>query len=346
MRIVIVDESAGDRRLCRTLLEESYGSDLEVWEEATAEGGLQRCRVLVPDCVLVDDRLPDMTGLEFLPRLRELHPADEAGCAVVMLSRLASANVAVETLKAGAHDYLLKDRLSVIDLRLGVEKAVHKAALLCSIESERGQLARSLAEKEVLLKEVHHRVKNNLQVISSLLLLQANTLGDKVMTDALRQSQHRVESIALIHEQLYATGDLRQVDLARHATHIADNLFSSYGVDPLRVSLHVGFDPLPIGVDRAIPAGLILNELISNALKHGFPNERRGSISVEGTRANGRIELTVSDDGIGVGEEVDLERAKSLGLRIVKILTKQLKGAFELIRQDGAMFRISFPEAG
>ena len=162
------------------------------------------------------------------------------------------------------------------------------------------------------------------------------------MAVALRESQNRVESMALIHEQLYETADLRVVDLAEHAALLAQNLYRSYG-EPSGVELRVEIENLPLGIDRAIPASLILNELVSNAFKHGFPNGRAGTITLHGRRREGSFELAVEDDGAGVPEEIGWKKPKSLGLEIVHILTRQLKGTFELDRSHGTAFRVWFP---
>jgi two-component sensor histidine kinase/CheY-like chemotaxis protein len=342
MKIVMVDDSALDRKLCRLLLEEGLQEGLEFWEEGLASKGLETCRRVAPDCILLDYKLPDMTGLEFLTRLRSKDPSDLPAFAVVMLTGLADEQIAVDALKNGAQDYLVKDRITPEALLAAVERANEKVSLMRALKAERDRLAASLAEKEVLLKEVHHRVKNNLQVIASLLRLQAGSFADLAMSTALRESQNRVESMALIHEQLYETEDLRSVDLAEHAALLAANLFRSYG-ESERIELKIEVERLPLGVDRAIPASLILNELISNALKHGFPGGRAGSLIVRGRRRNGTVDLAVLDDGVGVPENIGLSKPKSLGLEIVNILTRQLKGTFELDRGAITTFRLSFP---
>jgi two-component sensor histidine kinase len=150
--------------------------------------------------------------------------------------------------------------------------------------------------------------------------------------------------MALIHEQLYQTGDLREVDLAEHAALLLNNLLHSFGIDDGRITGHVRMDALPLAVYRAIPAGLILNELLSNALRHAFPDGRRGSIWIEGARRDGRIELAVRDDGRGIQEHSEGRPQKSLGLEIVNTLTRQLKGSLVVESKSGAIFRISFPE--
>jgi two-component sensor histidine kinase len=345
MKVVMVDDSPADCRLCRELLGEVYGSDLEFFESHGAAQGLDTCRTLAPDCVLLDYKLPDMTGLEFLAHLCPVDSIAIPVFAVVMLTGVASEQVAAKALRAGAQDYLVKDRITAEGLSLAVRKATEKVGLIRALQGERDLLARSLAEKEVLIQEVHHRVKNNLAVIASLLRLQASKMPDKNLSEALRESQHRVESMALIHEQLYTNGNLREVDLARHAALLAGSLFHSYGVDPARISWRVALESLPLGVDQAIPVGLILNELVSNALKHAFPNGRAGSVVIEGGRGNGRIHLAVKDDGIGVHSSVEFERPDSLGMQIIQILTRQLKGAFEVACGRPATFKISFPEA-
>ena len=180
-------------------------------------------------------------------------------------------------------------------------------------------MARSLAEKEVLIKEVHHRVKNNLQIVDSLLRLQAQATKDQTAADVLRESQHRVEAMAMIHEQLYGAADLREVKLAPQARLLMGNLFNSFGVDPSRIRGQVVVDagdndPPVLSVDQAIPVLLILNELISNALKHGFPQERSGSIRVEAHSLESRMELDGIDDGVGVPEAFGDRKSQTLGL--------------------------------
>jgi len=213
------------------------------------------------------------------------------------------------------------------------------------IEEDRDLLARSLAEKDVLLKEVHHRVKNNLQIIASLLRMQAQNFPNPELSAALRDSQNRVESMALIHEQLYESGDLREVDVAHNASMLISHLLHSFGVDPARVTGRVQMEPLPLSVGQAIPVGLILNELVSNALKHAFPEARQGAIVVEGRADRDEVHLSVRDDGIGLPANLDIEKTEgSLGLRIVSILVRQLKGSLHVARSNGSVFRIRFPQ--
>jgi two-component sensor histidine kinase len=349
MKVVMVDDSAADRRLCRILLQEAHGHGLEFIEESKAADALETCRRVAPDCILVDFKLPDMSGLDFLRQLRSPEPGGRPDLPVVMLTGWASDQAAVESLRAGAEDYLEKGRITADGLSMAVEKARQKVALVRALREERDRLSRSLAEKEVLIKEVHHRVKNNLQVIASLLRLQAGALHDPQLSGALVESQHRVESMALIHEQLYESSDLREADLAKHTQQLLTNLFDSYGVDPARIRGVVAIPegdgpPLVLGVNQAIPAGLILNELISNALKHAFPQGRKGELRIEGYRSGGTISISVIDDGVGLPADYEFRSSKSLGLQIVKILTRQLRGEFRMNKGSGTRFEVTFPE--
>lgn len=350
MKIVMVDDSATDRKLCRNLLEEVYGPDLEFFEESEAFEGLRTCRAVMPDCVLLDYNLPDMTGLEFLTQLRSEAPVNEPAFAVVMLTGLSNDQVALQAMRFGAQDYLLKSRISGPQLALAIQRATQKVGLIRKLREEQVRLARSLAEKEVLIKELHHRVKNNLQVIASLLRLQAEAATDDTAAAVLQASQNRVEAIAMIHEQLYQSADLRQVHLAQHANLLMANLFNAFGVDHGRISGQVVVcpradgGPLVLGVDQAIPIGLILNELISNSLKHAFLDGRSGNIRIDARSCDGRVELTVSDDGVGVPDDLASRKTKSLGLQIVEILVRQFGGTWELKRETGTIFRLSFPE--
>jgi two-component sensor histidine kinase/ligand-binding sensor protein len=211
-----------------------------------------------------------------------------------------------------------------------------------------GELDQSNGEKDILLNEVHHRVNNNLQVIASLLRMQAEAFPDDQVASALRASQSRVESMAMIHSQLYHSADWRAVDFADYATTLSGNLFRSYGIDEARIALRVEIDHFRLSVDKAIPAGLILNELISNALKHAFPDNRAGTIAVRGRLADGRIELSVEDNGAGTRNTGEPRKRQALGLNIVNILCRQLKGTFVRPQDSdrpgpGSLFSLSFP---
>lgn len=207
------------------------------------------------------------------------------------------------------------------------------------------QLRAALAEKEVLLKEVHHRVKNNLQIISSLLQLQAQNLTDPQVIAALQESQNRIHSMSLIHKKLYTSSDLGQIDVMEYVQNLATSLLVSYKTTPGAIALQTQLEPVFLNIDQAIPCGLIINELISNALKHAFPQGRMGAIEISLHMVNGWVELTIQDNGIGLPEEVNWENPSSLGLSLVYALAvEQLEGRIEVSRQPKTAFTITFPQ--
>jgi two-component sensor histidine kinase len=203
------------------------------------------------------------------------------------------------------------------------------------------QLRQSLSEKESLLKEIHHRVKNNLQIVSSLLYLQEDYLQDAKGIEILRESQNRIKSMALIHEQLYGTADLAKIDFGRYVQGLAANLFDAYGIDPVRIRLNVRADDIALGVDMAVPCGLIVNELVSNALKHAFSPGAGGMLDIIIRRLDaGRMEIVVADDGIGLNPSQTTAENQSLGLRLIETLTAQLDGRLTTQTENGTRFSI------
>jgi len=204
------------------------------------------------------------------------------------------------------------------------------------------QIKVSLREKEVLLKEVHHRVKNNLQVISSLLSLQAQTVKDDETRRLLEESRNRVKSMAYIHMQLYQSKNFAQIDFAPYVRSLAKNLLESHRKNGEAVSLDVRVDDIFLSLDTAIPCGLIINELISNALEHAFRNAPEGRITVDLHRDGKKHVLVVSDNGIGIPHEIDVQNTESLGLQLVSALVNQIEGSLNLERDQGTAFKVSF----
>jgi PAS domain S-box-containing protein len=215
-------------------------------------------------------------------------------------------------------------------------------------ERERAEklIEAALREKEVLLREIYHRVKNNLQVVSSLLSLQARHLGDERYGELLKVSQDRIRSMALLHEKLYRSTDLSRIDLEGYIKELARDLFVSHGVDTERVALELRVEEVSLGIDTAIPCGLIINELVTNCLKHAFPGDAGGRLRISLHRAEqgeGYV-LSVADDGVGLPEGPGAADFAALGLRLVSSLVEQLGGEMELGGGPGAEFVIRFRE--
>jgi two-component sensor histidine kinase len=209
-------------------------------------------------------------------------------------------------------------------------------------ESHESELSVALAAKAVLLQEVHHRVKNNLQIISSLLSLQADSLPSGAQA-ALEKSQRRVRSMALIHEQLYTNGDVGRLDFKEYVKSLTAELFGAFAANSGIVRLRLDLDSIVLDMHQSAPCGLILNELVTNSLKYAFPNSRAGEILVSLHRGSGNIvTLQVADNGIGMTPGLDWKESKTLGLRIVNILTRQLGGSLHLEPGEGTDFTVSF----
>ena len=203
------------------------------------------------------------------------------------------------------------------------------------------QIRNSLEEKEVLLKEIHHRVKNNLQVVSSLLSLQSGYTKEEPVRDLFLESQNRVKSMALIHEKLYQSTDLANIDFADYIETLSRSLFQSYASNQGSVALETDID-VSLGIDHAIPCGLIVNELLSNSLKHAFPDGRAGKITLNFHSIEGEFVLVFHDDGIGLPANLDFRNTGSLGLQLVTTLTEQLTGTIAHTDTPGAEFEIRF----
>ncbi len=206
------------------------------------------------------------------------------------------------------------------------------------------QLKAALKEKEVMLREIHHRVKNNLQVVSSLLNMQARNAKDKDTIRILSESRDRIITMSLIHSQLYEGSDLAEINMKEFVDRLLGQLLQSYQVGDTRIARVVRVDDYPFPISVAVPVGLIINELLSNALKHAFEGRDEGKIEVSLTASeDGRVNLRVSDDGVGLPPGFDINESKTLGLRLVKILAEdQLQGTLEVMSDGGATFNIEF----
>ena len=244
------------------------------------------------------------------------------------------------------HNRLLEmDRQTELRLKAMELAAVNEdlsTEIIDRITAER-KIEESLHEKEVLLKEIHHRVKNNLQVISSLLNLQSGLVANEEALSVFQDSQNRIRSMALIHELLYRSLDLAKVDFADYVRRLAVYLWQSYGGQERNIGLDVQAETIYLGIDTAVPLGLILNELISNALKHAFPDGRSGEIvAALSPDPSGEVHLCVRDNGVGLPAGLDFLHTSSLGLQLVHTLLGQINGRLHHFNQNGATITVIF----
>jgi two-component sensor histidine kinase/CheY-like chemotaxis protein len=293
---------------------------------------------LNPDVVLADHSLPSFDGISALEIARKRSPR----IPFIFVSGKIGEEFAVDMLKKGATDYVFKSNLS--KLVPAIRRALTERDEFDELMESRNQLQEALEEKEMLLKEIHHRVKNNLIIISNLLELQSYYIKDKADLDVFRESQTRADSMALIHERLYRSTDLKRIDFGDYISGLATDLFEVYAVAPNRIKLDINAEDIMLDINTAIPLGLITNELLTNSLKHAFPDDRNGIITVTCSKTGDQFTLTIKDDGIGFPKNLDYRNTDSLGLELVNSLTNQIDGKLELSSARGTEFKISFEE--
>jgi PAS domain S-box-containing protein len=249
--------------------------------------------------------------------------------------------IGLNPLQTSEGHFVLSSIADITD-RKRAQEGLH--ALNAELEQRVSARTLELKERESLLQEIHHRVKNNLQVISSLINMQVRGLQDESSRAALRDCQSRVVTMAQIHEMLYQSADYARVPFAKYVQDLTARVLSASDIAHGTVALHFELEDLSLPVEQAIPCGLILNELVANALKHAFPNAAQGTIHVELRLApDHSVLLSVSDNGIGISPALDLEHLSSLGVQLVMTLVEQLEGRLEIIRAPGSTFRITFP---
>ncbi len=283
---------------------------------------------------------------EFLAKtIKDIHPEGEAAATVDYFSTPHST-----IHNAGAWQHVKKDGM-VIDVEVITHSLTFgdkEARLVLALDiTERTkaekQLQASLAEKEIMIKEIHHRVKNNLQIISSLLTLQAEYIKDESARGYFNDSQNRVKSMAIIHEKLYQTRDFTKIDVKDYVSNLTLSLFKAYNINTNLIEVDVDISNISLDVDTAIPCGLIINELVSNALKYAFSDGRKGKVTIKLLPIEeDKLQLTVSDNGLGLPNDLETKEVQSLGLTLVHILAKQLNGSVEVISKNGTTFVVTF----
>lgn len=311
-----------------------------------------------PDVILVDHSLPSFDGISAL----EIAQQNSPNTPFIFVSGKIGDEFAVDVLKRGATDYVFKNNLS--KLVPAVERALKEREELFErkraeeelkkaysqmevrVEERTTELNRSLEEKDVLLREIHHRVKNNLQIVSSLLSLQSRYIEDPKYVEIFKDSQSRIKSMALIHEKLYQTGNLTRIKLAGYVHELVRDLFRSYGVNFSLVQFNINCsDHILLDINTAIPCGLIINELVTNSIKHAFPGDTAGEINIDLKCQGDDFIITVQDNGVGFPEGLELDDVKTLGLQLVISLTSQLDGSIELEKEGGSCFTVKFKES-
>lgn len=346
LRVFLVEDNEHDRRALERAIRAGNPA-ATISHSPRAEEALERLSVESDDydIIVADYGLPGFSGIDLC---RELIKCPVL-LPVVIVTGAGSENVAVEALKAGAYDYLIKDSdhgyLKLLPLVLADVVRRHQDQEARKRAEERIKVA--LAEKEVLLKEIHHRVKNNLQVVSSMLSLKASTESSAETRDALADIQIRVRAMASLHESLQYSEDMTSINTEEFLTSLVSDMKQSAGADAGRLSFQLDASRIFLDVDRAISFGQIISELLSNSLKHAFPDGRPGNLEISVRQVDdGNIELVVSDDGVGLAPDFDWRNSDSLGLQLVNGLTARLRGKIDIDGSGGTRITITFREDG
>lgn len=334
LKALLIEDNESDYLLIRSFLMLLPKRSISLDWVSTSALGLKSMTANEHDIYLLDYRLGPDDGLEILEQ------AIKAGCKkpIIFLTGFDQYEVDVEAMHRGAVDFLVKAKIDAASLERSMRYA---------IENWRAKeyLNSSLLEKEVMLREIHHRVKNNLQVISSLLKLQRRKMHGEEARKTLHDCYTRVQSISLIHDKLYHSQELSSINFSEYIRVLAEELFRSYGVSSQLISLQFEVEEVKLSVNLAIPCGLLINELISNALKHAFPNRLTGQIILTFKRLeDDRFLLGVSDNGVGMPKELETVRHDSLGLELIHTLANQLGGDLKISNQNGAQFLIIFSD--
>jgi two-component sensor histidine kinase len=365
--ILYLDDNPRDAERVRDLLQQSeLACELRlVGDREAYEAALAQTRF---DLILSADALPDCDGTAALALARERQP----DVPFILLSSTLGEEQAVDCVLRGATDFVLKQRpnrlvpailralteagaqqhrreaeaaLRLSEERLSEERLRQAQAMQDITERQQVEAALrdSLRDKDVLLQEIHHRVKNNLQIVSSLLHLQTDQAAQPTVKAVFKEAQRRVLSMALIHESLYRSPNLAQVNLAEYIETLCTHVFRSFGVDGAQIKLVTRLEPVALGLEQAVPCGLIVNELLSNALKYAFPSGRTGQITLTLSAPAGQVQLRVADNGVGLPPPMENVPARPPGLGLVSMLAKQLKGEVVVERGEGAAFQLTFP---
>lgn len=352
-RILIIDDESFIRATLGGYLED-YGHTTA--EAADGREGLEKMVEFDPECVLVDLQMPRMSGLEFIRRVAPEHPE----LPIIVVSGANDIRNAMDAISLGAWDYLTKPIEDMHVLGHAINKAMDGVRLkreneqyrehleemvqrrTQELEETNEKLQASLTEKVVLLKEIHHRVKNNLQIVSSLLALQAASVEDSESLVLFEESRSRINSMALLHEELYQSNDLARIDFQAYVNKLGKRLLKSLAGGNCAMDIHIP-EQVFLPLDSAIPCGLLINELVTNAIKHAFPDHTRGTVRISLTQKDGQVRLEVGDDGVGFPQDVDFRQTSSLGMQLVVNLTEQIFGEVEMQRNGGTLFVVSFP---
>ena len=340
--VLFVDDNETIRQLYRRILEKHVD---HLYIAKDGYHGLELYQKHKPDLVITDMVMPVMNGLEMVKEIKKIAPEAK----FVVMSAYSEKDSFVEAIHMGIDGYLMKPveakkLLSLIDEFAGITLMKWE---LERKEKKRRQaeeyLKKSLEEKDILLREVHHRVKNNMQIISSILRMQSRNIDDPKLKEILQESQNRIHTMALIHENLYNHESLANIKFSTYIKSLSGNIARTYANLHANIKFEYKMEDAYLPIDTAIPCGLIINELISNSFKYAFNGNSTGMIGIYFKElTKNAFQLIVSDNGIGIPANIDITKTKSLGMKILHKLVQQIDGTIQSDFSNGTKFTITF----
>ena len=351
--IMIVDDHVDNLKVLAAILTERGYSVRPTNAPTMVVNAVQKTR---PDLILLDIQMPELNGFEICERLK----ADPkmSHIPIIFLSVLDDVESKVKALRMGGADYITKpfqveEVIVRVELHLTMQRLQRELkeknhALQQEVREHklaREHLTLALNDKDVLLKEVHHRTKNNLLTVSGLLSLQSSRIHDKQMHGILDEMRDRIQSMALVQEQLYRADNVSNLALKEYLIALSSLIFRNYQIRVDRIALNFNMQSVIVPADAVLTCGLVVNELLTNALKYAFPENRGGEVRISLDRLdNSTVILRIRDSGVGIPEEFDIRTADSLGLHLVMMLAeRQLRGTVVLQREAGTEWVIQFP---
>ena len=337
IQVLVVDDETTTRLLLRAVMQK------EGFQVTEARNGIECLEIFQqhrPDIILMDAMMPEMDGFTCCAAVQEI--SGETHTPILMITSLEDQESVDRAFTVGATDYVTKP----IHWAL-LRQRVRRLQDMIEREQAEKRIKAALKEKESLLKEIHHRVKNNLQIISSLLSLQSSSIEDPKVIDLLRESQNRVRLMAIIHEKLYQTDDLGKIDLGEYIRDLSAYLLRSYEIKSYEsktsaVRLDIEVDSIFLEIDTAVSCGLIINELVSNSFKYAFSGRQEQVIKIEAKMTSqNQFSLSYADNGVGLPKELDITNTKTLGLQLITSLTDQLGGDLAVNRDNKTEFKFT-----
>jgi two-component sensor histidine kinase len=334
VKALYIEDNPADARILQEFIKEQ-NEDIEIESITTLQEGIKVFNEANYDIILLDLQLPDSTNLSSLVTLVSKITYDVP---IIVFTVLGEEQMGMKAIEMGAQDYLVKDETNSLLLVKSIKYSLAR-------KSFEKKIKESLQEKELLLKELNHRVKNNLQMMHSIINIQLYSITDNSIIEQLKLVQNRIQSLGLIHNQLNRGNNVTDVDLKEYLNELLDNIKFSFSFDESKIKIIRDIDVIKLDYNSVVPIGLVVNELVTNSIKYAFPANRKGIIKIGVYNCGEDIEINIEDDGVGFPQGFDFENSGGSGIQLVRLLIEQIEGKIELIRKGGSKYKILLTKA-